>query len=96
MLHVRTEIEGGVRRDAGTRIDRATRYGSYVPVTTIGIAQFCPETNGRRIRRFTWKCSRQGYWGVTKGPMLADVPRMTSFASIKILLCRFADKMDGE
>src|ERR1700704_676375 len=31
-----------------TRMDRATRYGLYVPVTTIGIAPiFGPETNGR-------------------------------------------------
>src|SRR5258705_13951368 len=34
------------------RMDRATRYGLYVPVTTIGIAPiFGPETNGRRIHR---------------------------------------------
>jgi hypothetical protein len=29
-------------------------------------------------------------------PMLADVPRMTWFVEIKMLLWRFADKMDGE
>ncbi len=77
-------------------MERATRYGSYVPVTTIGIAQIGPGTNGRRIGRLTCKCRRQRYWGVTKGPMLADVPRMTWFANIKILLWRFADKMYGE
>ncbi len=31
-----------------------------------------------------------------KTPMLAGVPRMTWYANIKILLWRFADKMDGE
>jgi hypothetical protein len=29
-------------------------------------------------------------------PMLADVPRMTWFAKIKMLLWRFVDKMHGE
>jgi len=28
--------------------------------------------------------------------MLADVPQMTWFANIKMLLWRFVDKMDGE
>jgi hypothetical protein len=27
--------------------------------------------------------------------MLADVPQMTWFANIKLLPCRFVDKMDG-
>src|SRR3984893_13816714 len=35
-----------------TRMDRATRYGLCVPVTSIGIAAiFGPETSGRRIHR---------------------------------------------
>jgi hypothetical protein len=29
-------------------------------------------------------------------PMLADVPRMSWFANIKMLLWGFVDKMDGE
>src|SRR6266404_115384 len=59
-----------------TRTDRATRYGLYVPVTTIGIAPiFEPETNGRRIRQ---------------QPMLAYVPHMAPFASIRMLLWHFA------
>jgi hypothetical protein len=74
-------------------MDRATRYGLYVPVTTIGIAPIRTETNGRRIRRLTCKSRRQRYRGVTKGRWLADVPQMTWFAPIKMLLWRLVDKM---
>src|ERR1700681_2552542 len=46
-----------------TRMDRATRYGWYVPVTTNGIAPiFGPETGGR-IHRLTCKGSRQRHSG---------------------------------
>src|SRR6266851_3610871 len=74
-------------------MDRATRYGSCVPVTTIGIAPvFGPETSGRRIRRLTCKCCRQRHWGALK----ADVDRhshMTWFASIRMLLRHFPRKV---
>jgi len=71
-------------------MDSATRYGSCVPVTTIGIApKFGPETSGRRIRRLTCKCSRQRHGGALK----ADIPHMTWFASIRMLLQHFPRKV---
>ena len=49
-------------------MDRATRYGSYVPVTTIGIAPiFGPETSRRRIRRLTCKVQPATSLGRIKG-----------------------------
>ena len=74
-------------------MDRATRYGSCIPVTTIGIAP--TRTRGRQIRRFACNCSGSVI-GASLRPMLADVPQMSRFENIKMLLWRFVDKMDGQ
>ena len=55
-------------------MDRATRYGSCIPVTTIGIAPiFGPEAGGRRIRRLTCKYSQPRHSCTLK----ADTSRTT-------------------
>jgi hypothetical protein len=53
-------------------MDRRTRYGSYVPITTIGIAQFSDQRPaGDESVGSPAKCSRQRHCGALK----ADVDR---------------------
>jgi hypothetical protein len=79
-------------------MDRATRYGSCIPVTTIGIAPI--RTRDQRATGDEFADSPANAAGNVIGaslrPMLADVPRMSWFANIKMLLWGFVDKMDGE
>jgi hypothetical protein len=77
-------------------MDRATRYGSYVPLTTIGIAPI--RTRDRRAMNPPTHLQNPAdkLSGCRESPMLADVPQMTWFGKIKMLLRRFVDKMDVE
>src|ERR1700738_1874513 len=77
-------------------MDSATRYGSCVPVTTIGIAPiFAPETNGRRIRRPI----ANAVGNVCGAPLKTDVGRRSRAGLVqafRMLLGHFAGKMDGD
>jgi hypothetical protein len=77
-------------------MDRATRYGSCVPVTTIGIAPTRTRDQRATNPPFHLQIQPATLLGRHERPMLADVPQMSWFANIKMLLCRFVDKMDGE
>jgi hypothetical protein len=75
-------------------MDSATRCGSYVPVTTIGIVQFSNQKpTGNEPADLPAKYSRLPA-GRHQRPMLADVPQMTWFADIKMPLWLFFDKID--
>src|SRR5882757_4987353 len=74
-------------------MDSATRYGSCVPVTTIGIPIFAPETNGRRIRRLI----ANAVGNVCGAPLKTDVGRHSRddlVQAFRMLLGHFAGKMD--
>ena len=75
-------------------MDRATRYGSYVPVTTIGIAPIRTRANGRQSADSPENAA-DNVWGVNKGRCWPTFPD-DWFAKIKMLLWRSVDKMDGE
>src|SRR4051794_5267257 len=73
-------------------MDSATRYGSCVPVTTIGIPIFAPETNGRRIRRLI----ANAVGNVCGAPLKTDVGRHSPddlVQAFRMLLGHFAGKM---
>jgi hypothetical protein len=74
-------------------MDRATRYGSCVPVTTIGIAPI--RTRDQRATNPPTQLRMQPVT-FSGASLKADVPQMTWFADIKMLLWRLVDKMNGE
>src|SRR5882757_6399368 len=79
-----------------TRMDRATRYGSCVPVTTIGTAPIRTRDQRATNRPTHLHMQPATLSGRYQRPMLADVPQMTWFVNIKMLLWRLVDKMHGE
>jgi hypothetical protein len=100
---VPTEIEGGVRREAGDQNgqsdeiwivcsgnDHRDRANSDQRLTGDESADL-PANAADNVIEASLKADvgRQR-------PMLADVPQMTWFANVKMLLWRFVDKMDGE
>src|SRR5437764_9383054 len=73
-------------------MERATRYGSYVPIKTIGIAQF--SDRGQRATNPPARLQVQSATslGAPKADVV-DIPHMTWFASIRMLLRHFSRKV---
>jgi hypothetical protein len=65
-------------------------------VTTIGIAPIRTKDQRATKPPTHLQNAAGNVIGASQRPMLADVPQMTWFANIKMLLWRFVDKMDGE
>src|SRR3984893_17993301 len=82
--HVPTEIEGGVRREGG---DQNGQSDEIRIVCSGNDHRERPNSDqrptGDESADSPAKCSRQRYWGVTKGSCWPTFPRMTWFANIK-------------
>jgi hypothetical protein len=94
---VRTEIKGGVRREASDQ----NRQSDEIRIVCSGNDHWdrsnrTRDPTGDESADSPENAADKAIGASLKTPMLADVPRMTWYANIKILLWRFADKMDGE